>query len=106
MNRHGRAAHPLCLVLLRVGLTEPYGSLRTLVRSYRTVSPSPVTRASTGPSAVCSLLHCPSGRPDLAHASTLLCGVPTFLDAVELRRGHPADSPSPRVYEVHVVDGR
>ena len=37
---------------------------------------------SPGPSAVCSLLHFPSGRPDLALASTLPCGVPTFLDTV------------------------
>jgi hypothetical protein len=31
------------------------------------------------PSAVCSLLHFPSGRPDWPLASTLPCGVPTFL---------------------------
>jgi hypothetical protein len=34
------------------------------------------------PSAVCSLLHCPSGRPDWPLASTLPCGAPTFLDTV------------------------
>lgn len=54
-----------------------------------------------GPSAVCSLLHCPSDRPDLALASTLLCGVPTFLDPVAgyptPSRGHPPDSPSTAV---------
>ncbi len=91
-----RAARPLCLILLRVGLTEPRGSLHVLVRSYRTVSPSPVT--VTGPSAVCSLLHCPSRRRDLALASTLLWGAPTFLDTVAGEptpsRGHPTDSPS------------
>jgi hypothetical protein len=32
-----------CSTLLRVGFTEPPGSPRTLVRSYRTVSPLPVT---------------------------------------------------------------
>jgi hypothetical protein len=32
------------------------------------------------PSAVCFLLHCPSGRPDWPLASTLPCGAPTFLD--------------------------
>src|SRR5262245_43138101 len=34
--------------LLRVGVTEPPGSPRTLVRSYRTVSPLPVQRRRTG----------------------------------------------------------
>jgi len=49
-----------------------------------------------GPSAV-SLCSSPSGRPDLALASTLPGGVPTFLDRPpeRSRRGHPADSPSP-----------
>ncbi len=32
------------------------------------------------PSAVCSLWHFPAGRPDWPLASTLPCGVPTFLD--------------------------
>ena len=34
----------------------------------------------TSPSAVSLCCTCPSGRPDLAFASTLPCGVPTFLD--------------------------
>jgi hypothetical protein len=34
----------------------------------------------TGPSAVCFLLLPTSGRPDLALASALPYGVPTFLD--------------------------
>ncbi len=38
----GRAARASCSALLRVGFAEPPGSPRTLVRSYRTVSPSPV----------------------------------------------------------------
>ncbi len=67
------------------------------MRSYRTVSPSPVTR-SPGSIGGLSLLHCPSGRPDLALASTLPCGVPTFLDEQLLAAGHPVDSPSPAVY--------
>ena len=37
------------------------------------------------PSAVCSLWHCPSGRPDWLLASTLPCGVPTFLDTVPVQ---------------------
>src|SRR5687768_3472091 len=36
-----------CLALLRVGVTEPPGSPRTLVRSYRTVSPLPDLRQRT-----------------------------------------------------------
>jgi hypothetical protein len=51
---------------------------RPLVRSYRTVSPLP--RAPAGRSAVCSLWHCPAGRPDWRLASTLPCGGRTFLD--------------------------
>ncbi len=35
------------------------------------------------PSAVCSLLPDPSDRSDLALASTLPCGVPTFLDGTD-----------------------
>ena len=46
-----------CLALLQLGFTKPRESLRTLVRSYRTVSPLPVTLSH--PSAVCSLLHFP-----------------------------------------------
>src|ERR1700731_62797 len=34
------------------------------------------------PSAVCSLLHCPASHLDWPLASTLLCGVPTFLNTV------------------------
>ena len=34
------------------------------------------------PSAVSFLWHCPAGHPDWPLASTLLCGVPTFLDTV------------------------
>jgi len=40
---------------------------------------------SRPPSAVCSLLHFPSGRPDWPLASTLPCGAPTFLDTVPVR---------------------
>ena len=34
------------------------------------------------PSAVSFLWHCPASRPDWPLASTLLCGVPTFLDTI------------------------
>ena len=90
-----------CLALLRVGFTEPPGSPRALVRSYRTVSPLPVRPKP--PSAVCSLWHCPAGRPDWVLPSTLPCGVRTFLGPVAAgsdrsfpttpARGRPADSP-------------
>ncbi len=51
-----RAVRSHCLALLLVGVTQPPGSLPTLVRSYRTVSPLPVLPKE--PSAVCSLLPC------------------------------------------------
>ena len=41
----GRTTHVPRLALLRVGFTEPPGSPRALVRSYRTVSPLPVKAA-------------------------------------------------------------
>jgi hypothetical protein len=66
-----------CLALLPVGFAKPSGSPRTLVRSYRTVSPLPVRLSP--PSAVCSLWHCPAGHPDWALPSTVPCGVRTFL---------------------------
>jgi hypothetical protein len=43
----GRAVHVLCSALLRVGFTEPTTSPLPLVRSYRTVSPLPVTGCPT-----------------------------------------------------------
>ncbi len=53
----------------------------------------------TGQRAVCSLWHCPAGRPGLPLTTTLLCGVRTFLDTGlhgvphgSGRRGRPADS--------------
>ena len=102
LPRGGRAARSFCLTLLLVGFTEPRESPHALVRSYRTVSALPVNVSD--PSAVSSLLHCPSGRPDLARASTMLCGVPTFLNAF-LHRSHPNDSPSRgSVRVVHACD--
>jgi hypothetical protein len=92
-----------CSALLRMGFTEPPGSPRVLVRSYRTVSPLPVRRtylcrSARSPSAVCSLLHFPAGHPDWALPSILPCGVRTFLGRITTPksgsvRGHPADSP-------------
>ena len=101
-NGHRTGSPPSISTLLRVGFTEPTGSPRPLVRSYRTVSPLPVCRPETTPSAVCSLWHFPAGRPDWPLASTLPSGVPTFLDPcptghhpIRTSRDHPAGSPSP-----------
>ena len=77
-----------CSALLRMGFTKPPRSPGTLVVSYTTVSPLPVPRER--PSAVCSLLHCPSGFPAWELPSILPCGVRTFLDAcaAAVRRTH------------------
>ena len=45
------------------------------------------------PSAVCSLLHYPLGRPNLALASILPCEVPTFLDPVVAEPRPPVQLP-------------
>jgi uncharacterized protein len=47
-----------------------------------------------GGPAVFSLWHCPAGRPGLPLATTLLCGVRTFLGGARLghRRDRPVDS--------------
>ena len=50
-------------------------------------------RSPGPPSAVCSLWHCPAGRPDWVLPSTVPCGVRTFLGRVEPVRGRPATSP-------------
>jgi hypothetical protein len=62
------------LALLRVGFTKPSRSPGTLVGSYPTVSPLP----GRGP-AVCFLWHFPADHPGLPLATTLPCGVRTFL---------------------------
>ncbi len=94
-----RAARALCSTLLRMGFTEPCGSPRTLVRSYRTVSPLPVAVviAHLGPSAVslcCTSVRSP--RPGSRQHPALWS--PDFPRPVRARtrsrRGHPADSPS------------
>jgi hypothetical protein len=93
--RKGESTRTLCSTLLRKGFAEPSESPPMLVRSYRTVSPLPVT---SFPAHRRFAFCCtdPSGHPDLALASILLYGVPTFLDRVMPCRGHPANSPSLR----------
>src|SRR5215217_4577596 len=80
-----------------MGVAEPPGSPRTLVRSCRTVSPSP---APGRPGHRRSALCCPdpTGHPVVALASILPFGAPTFLDKVTPRRDHPTDSPSTPVW--------
>ena len=56
-----------------------------------------------GPSAVCSLLPCPRGRPRLSRLSILPCGAPTFLDRVPARRPCPAAVTRPTHQRVRVV---
>ena len=68
---------------------------RPLVRSYRTVSPLPPCSRRA---AVCSLWHCPAGRPDWRLASTLPCGGRTFLDPGEPGPRPPSRLPLPGQY--------
>ena len=57
------------------------------VGSYSTVSPLP--DPPRGPSAVYSLLHCPSGLPAQVLPGPLPCGVRTFLYGFPQRRPGP-----------------
>jgi hypothetical protein len=91
----GWASRPT-LGLAPGGGCQPPGSPPTLVRSYRTVSPLPVRTIEMvrhRRSALC----CPDRQvtPSWLSPAPSPCGVRTFLDAVERRRGHLADSPSP-----------
>lgn len=66
------------LALLPVGFTWPRVSPPAPVRSYRTLSPSPAY--PVGSRAVYFLLHFPADRSGLPLATTVPCGVRTFLD--------------------------
>ena len=65
------------LALLPVGFTWPRTSLCMPVRSYRTLSPLPTQLPGL---AVYFLLHLPADRSGLLLATTVPCGVRTFLD--------------------------
>src|SRR3954447_19091242 len=67
-----------CLALLRVGVTEPPESPRTLVRSYRTVSPSPVLGE---PSHRRSALCCPDRQVTPSWLSPAPCPVESRLSS-------------------------
>ena len=75
---------------------------RPLVRSYRTVSPLPPRLRGA---AVCSLWHCPAGRPDWLLASTLPCGGRTFLDPGEPGPRPPSRLPLPVKYATRTRPG-
>ena len=92
LGRGGRAARASCSALLRVGFAEPPGSPRTLVRSYRTVSPSPVTGRPAHRRSLSVALSVRSPRPGSRQHPALWS--PDFPRRDEQRRGHPADSPS------------
>ena len=79
MRSAGRASHSPCSTLLLAGVAEPPESPPALVRSYRTLSPLPVPPFREVIGGLLSVAL-PTGRPVLALASTMLCGVPTFLD--------------------------
>jgi len=99
----GPPSNAHCLVLLRVGFTEPRQSPGVLVVSYThrfTLTrrrPAPKDRARR---AVCFLWHCPAGHPGWPLATTLPCGARTFLGGRpyrraaggDCRRDRPADS--------------
>jgi hypothetical protein len=75
---------------------------RPLVRSYRTVSPLPSRLRGA---AVCSLWHCPAGRPDWPLASTLPCGGRTFLGPGEPGPRPPGRLPLPVKYATRTRPG-
>ena|SRR5581483_5884586 len=57
------------------------------------------------PSAVCFLLHCPASHLDWPLASTLLCGVPTFLNTVPHAARAAATWPTHRPFKCATPSG-
>ena len=75
-----RAGRLPCLILLRVGFTEP----PVITHDAGALLPHRFTLTCTRlpePSAVCSLWHFPARHRDSHFVSTLPCGAPTFLTA-------------------------
>ena len=93
-----RAVRSLCSALLRMGFTEPMPSPTSLVRSYRTVSPSPVIESPCGDpvhrrSALCCTFTVRSPRPGSRQHPALWS--PDFPRRCSTQhRDHPATSPS------------
>ncbi len=97
-GRAGRAARAPVSTLLRVGFTEPAGSPRPLVRSYRTVSTLPVRRSAIG-GLLSVALSCGSPRLAVSQHPALRSPdlprlVPGRVSPMGTDRDHPADSPS------------
>ena len=74
-----RAVRALCSALLRVGFASRPGHPGRWCALTAPFHPC-LWPGHPGPSADSLCCTDPSGRPDLALASTLPCGVPTFLD--------------------------
>jgi hypothetical protein len=87
----GRAAPRPLFGLASGGVCRATAVTSRAVRSYRTLSPLPVP--PRGPSAVCSLLHCPSPSDARPLAGTLPCEARTFLDAARAPRSSLASRP-------------
>src|SRR3954451_22864925 len=84
----GTTLPPSLLDLAPGGVYRAAPVTRCAVVSYTAVSPLPAHAL-----AVCSLWHCPAGRPGSPLATTLPCGARTFLgDGSPRRRDRPADS--------------
>src|SRR5687768_850607 len=86
-----------CLALLRVGVTEPPGSPRTLVRSYRTVSPLPDLRQRTS-TAIGGLLSVALNRQVTpSWLSPAPCPVESRLSSTPIRGRGPVPRPPSRL---------
>jgi hypothetical protein len=85
-----------CLTLLPVGFAEPPRSPVTLVRSYRTVSPSPLLKRTWDSGGLFSVAR-PIGHPILVLTSTVPCGAPTFLSSVIALAGYAEPRPPDRL---------
>ena len=84
----GRRGVRPCSTLLRAGFTGPAGH-----PAAGGLLPHHFTVAATGVAAVSFLWHSPSGHPDWALPSALLCGVRTFLRR-RTARGRPTGLPA------------
>ena len=84
-NPHSLRSTPAYLVLLPEGFAVP---VLLPGRRWALTPPFHPCLWPEGPSAVCSLLHFPSGRPALALPGSALYGVRTFL----CRWGHRSDA--------------
>ena len=102
----GRTSSPaLDSALLLAGVAEPAGSLRPLVRSYRTVSPSPVP-GEPGHRRSVSLWPDPRGRPRLARTSTIALWSPDLPQHPTAGADRAPRSPGQLIVAPSVPHGR